>query len=228
MGGRIVREVVSDPLPPRIGKLHIGKKVLSSTGKEIPSSCDYFIPSGKYASLFTQVYGEKPNSLLVYFPSDDASLVCNECYVYRNEKGKKIAKGDGENFIVWSDKVQKYVPMNIEKYPDLMEKVAQKYPSPTGWQATLTLNVVLPMVNKIYGVWTLETKGVASSIPQIRDTFDSLLAKNGHINGVLCDLNVEFAKSDSPKASKFPILSIVPNETQANMDKLKGIALLGE
>lgn len=224
MGGRIVREVVSDPLPPRLGKIKCGIK--SPNG--YPQSVDYFVATGKYASLFSQAYGDKPKSLLVYFPSDDPSLVCKECYVYRDKAGKKVAEGDGETFTIWNEKTQKRMLATIDKYPDLMEKIAQKYPSPAGWQVTLTLNFVLPMVNKIYGVWTFETKGVASSIPQIRDAFDSLLAKNGHIQGVLFDLNVEFAKGDSPKASRFPVVSLVANETQANMDKLKGLALLGE
>ena len=85
MGGRIVRKAVADPLPPLLGKLHIGKKAVSQSGKEYPVACDFFVPSGKYASLFTQAYGENPSSLLIYFPSDDPSLVCNERYEYRED-----------------------------------------------------------------------------------------------------------------------------------------------
>ena len=219
MGGRIHRGVIVDPLPPRLGKIKCGIK--SASG--YPQSVDYFVATGKYASLFNSVYGEKPSSILVYFPSDDPNLVCREEYVYRDNAGKKIATGDGENFTIWSDKTQSRIQVTIDKFPNIMEQISQKYPSKTGWQVTLTLNFVLPLVNKIYGVWEFQTKGAASSIPQIRDCFDAMLAKNGKIAGVLCDLNVEFAKSDSPKASRFPVVSLVPNETDQNIAKVKSL-----
>lgn len=219
MNGRIHRDVIVDPLPPRLGKIKCGMK--SQSG--YPMSVDYFVASGKYAPLFREAYGEKPSSILVYFPSDDPNLVCREEYVYRDKAGKKIATGDGETFEVWSDKAQARVRLTIDKHPELMSQIEQKYPSPTGWKVKLTLNFVCPLVNKIYGVWTLETGGAASSIPQIRDTFDAMLAKNGRIAGVLCDLNVEFAKSDSPKASRFPVISLVPNESEQNIGKIKAL-----
>lgn len=219
MGGRIHREVAIDPLPPRLGKIKCGIK--SPSG--YPQSVDYFVATGKYASLFNAIYGEKPQSILIYFPSDDPSLVCREEYVYRDNAGKKIATGDGETFTIWSDKSQSRIKVSIKDFPNIMETISSKYPSKTGWQITLTLNFVCPLINKIYGVWEFQTKGVASSIPQIRDCFDAMLAKNGKISGVLCDLNVEFAKSDSPKASRFPVVSLVPNETDLNVSKIKSL-----
>lgn len=228
MGGRIHREVHADPLPPLLGKIKVGMKQISANGKEFPTSCDWFRADGKYASLFHAVYGEKPQSILIYFPSDDPALVCNEAYVYRDSKGKKVAEGDGENFIVFSEKTKSRVKVTTKQMPDIMERISRKYPSQTGWQVTLTLKFVLPLVNRIYGVWEFSTKGAASSIPQIRDCFDSMLAQNGKIAGVLCDLNVKFAKSDSPLASRFPVVSLVPNETDENVAKVSEIKQLGQ
>ena len=219
MGGRIHREVIVDPLPPLLGKVKVGIK--SPSG--YPQSTDYFVASGKYAPLFNEVYGEKPDSLLVYFPSDDPSLVCNEAYVYRDNAGRKIAEGDGETFWVYSEKTQARIKVTTDKMPDIMDRIHEKYASKNGWQVTLTLKFVLPMVNRIYGVWEFSTKGAASSIPQIRDCFDAMLAKNGKIAGVLCDLNVKFAKSDSPKASRYPVVSLVPNETDSNIAKVQSL-----
>lgn len=224
MGGRIHRDVIIDPLPPLLGKVKVGMK--SQGG--YPMSTDYFVPSGKYAPLFTEVYGEKPDSLLIYFPSNDPELVCNEAYVYRDNAGRKIAEGDGETFWVYSEKTQARVRVTSAQMPDLMDRIKEKYPSKTGWQVTLTLKFVLPLVNRIYGVWEFQTKGAASSIPQIRDCFDAMLAKNGKIEGVLCDLNVKFAKSDSPKASKYPVVSLIPNETEGNLSKIQSLKMLGQ
>lgn len=224
MGGRIHREVAVDPIPPILGKIKVGIK--SASG--YPQSVDYFVATGKYAPLFNDVYGEKPNSLLIYFPSDDPALVCNEAYVYRDNAGKKIAEGDGETFWVYSEKERGRVMVTTEKMPNIMEVISQKFPSKSGWQVTLTIKFVLPMVNRIYGVWEFSTKGAASSIPQIRDCFDSMLAANGKIAGVLCDLNVKFAKSDSPSGSRFPVVSLVPNETEGNTAKITSLKRLGQ
>ena len=74
MNGRIQRnEPNAQMVLPRIGKIKIGKK----SERGFPQSVDYFIPSGKYAGLFTQAYGEKPQSIQIVFPSDDAATVCN-------------------------------------------------------------------------------------------------------------------------------------------------------
>ena len=228
MGGRIHRAVSADPLPPLLGKIKCGMKQISSSGKEYPVSTDYFVATGKYASLFTEVYGEKPDSLLIYFPSDDPSLVCNEAYVYRDNAGKKIAEGDGEEFIVFSEKEKRRIRVTTADFPNIMDMISAKFPSKTGWQITLTIKFVLPLVNRIYGVWEFSTKGAASSIPQIRDCFDAMLAKNGKIAGVLCDLNVKFAKSDSPLASRFPVVSLVPNETEQNLSKIQALKQIGQ
>lgn len=216
MNGRIKRGVECSPLPPILGKIKCGIK----NPNGYPQSVDYFVATGKYAPLFEEVY-HKANQLLVYFPNDNPELVCREEWVYRDNNGKKVASGDGETFTIWSDKSQNRITVTTEKIPDIMEKIHSKYNSKTGWQVTLTLRFILPQISKIYGVWEFQTKGVASSIPQIRDSFDAMLAKNGNIAGVLCDLNVAFAKSDSPKASRFPVVSLVPNETASNVAKIK-------
>ena len=219
MNGRIHRDFVASPLPPSLGKIKCGMK--SEGG--YPMSLDYFVASGKYAPLFHEAYGEKPSTLLVYFPSNDPELVCKEEYVYRDKAGKKIATGDGETFDVWSERENMRIRLTTDKHPDLMEQIEKRYPSPTGWQVTLTLKFVCPLVNRIYGVWTFETKGKMSSIPQIRDTFDAMLEKNGKIEGVLCDLNVQYARSDSPKANRFPVVSLIPNESAENVNRIKAL-----
>ena len=69
MGGRIIRMPEGDEpklMYPRVGTIHVGMK----NDKGFPQSVDYFIPRGRYSSLFTQAYGEKPDSIQIVFPSD--------------------------------------------------------------------------------------------------------------------------------------------------------------
>lgn len=222
MKGRIKRTPgqSSGVVLPRIGFIKVGKKVMGGNGKEYPTSTDYFIPSGKYASLFTQVYGEKPQTIQIVFPANDAESVCKEQWEYRTNDGKLVAYGDGEIFNVWDGR--NYEPVSIIDFPRLMDGVKKKYPSKRGWAVTLTLTFILPMVRGIAGVWQFTTKGDASSIPNIRNTFDAMIEQRGAVAGVLFDMNVQFAKSQKPgENSRYPVVSIVPNESADNIARVR-------
>lgn len=218
MNGRIKRPGAEESrLPfPVVGKIKVGKKAISKNGKEYPVSTDYFLPNGKYAALFTKAYGEKPNTIQIVFPEDDARKVCNEYYEYRDTRGQLVATGDGEVFKVWNGK--EYAPYSTDKYPDIMDRVAQKYQSLTGWRVRLTLTFILPLVRGIAGCWQFETNGNASSIPNIRDTFDMMQAERGSCKGVIFDLVVKFAQSQKPgENSRYPVVSLIPNESEENI-----------
>lgn len=219
MSGRIIRSAAEESrlVLPRVGRLKVGKK----SDKGFPMSVDYFIPSGKYADLFTQAYGPKPSTIQIVFPDDDPEKVCCERYEYRNDEGKLVAWGDGHEFQVFNGK--KYVPMTTDTHPDLMRQVVANFPSKKGeWVVTLTLNFIVPLVRGVAGVWTFQTRGVASTIPQIRNVFDAMLEKRGFCKGILFDLGVEFAKSQKPgQQSRFPVVTLVPNESESNVLRVK-------
>lgn len=207
---------------PRVGFIKIGMK----NANGYPQSVDYFIPVGKYAGLFTQAYGEKPQTIQIVFPDDDPAKVCNEQYEYRDDEGRLIASGDGETFKVWDGK--KYEPLTITDYPNLMAGISKRYPNRAvqkggdGWVITLTLTFIVPLVRGIAGVWQFTTKGTASTIPAIRETFDGMLAERGFCKGVIFDLNVQFATTQKPgDKSRFPVVSLVPNESADNVLKVK-------
>lgn len=219
MSGRIIRSAAEESrlVLPRVGRLKVGKK----SDKGFPMSVDYFIPTGKYADLFTQAYGQKPSTIQIVFPDDDPEKVCCERYEYRNDEGKLVAWGDGREFQVFNGK--KYVKMTTDSHPELMQQVVSRFPSKKGeWVVTLTLNFIVPMVRGIAGVWTFQTKGVASTIPQIRNVFDAMLEKRGFCKGILFDLGVEFAKSQKPgQQSRYPVVTLVPNESESNVLRVK-------
>lgn len=222
--GRIVRPEAekSRLILPRVGQIKIGMK----NANGYPQSVDYFIPTGKYAGLFTQAYGEKPQTIQIVFPDDDPAKVCNERYEYRDNDGRLIAAGDGETFQVWDGK--KYEELTISQYPNLMLSIAKRYPNrkskqpdADGWEVTLTLNFIVPLVRGIAGVWQFITKGTASTIPNIRDTFDAMLQERGFVKGIVWDMNVQFAVSQKPgDRSRYPVVSIVPNESEGNLRKV--------
>ena len=224
MKGRIKRPEANKArlILPRVGFVKIGMK----NERGLPQSVDYFIPVGKYAGLFTQAYGEKPQTIQIVFPDDDPEKVCNERYEYRDDEGRLIAEGNGEIYKVWDG--SKYEELTIEQYPNLMQSIAKRYPNRAvknggdGWKITLTLNFIVPLVRGVAGVWQFTTNGSASTIPAIRETFDGMLTERGFCKGIIFDLNVQFATTQKPgDKSRFPVVSLVPNESDDNVLKVK-------
>lgn len=211
---------------PRVGFIKVGYKEKAANGKEYPKSVDYFIPTGKYAGLFTKAYGEKPQTIQIVFPDDAPEKVCNEMYEYRDDYGRRIAYGDGETFFVWNGK--QYCQYSTKDYPNLMARVAEKYPNRAvlnggdGWIVTLTVTFIVPLVRGVGGVWQFTTKGTASTIPNIRDTFDAILEEKKFVKGIIFDMNVQFAVSQKPgDRSRYPVVTIVPNESEGNLFAVK-------
>lgn len=217
MGGRIYRpeQGVTMELP-EVGRLHIGKKQMGSNGKEFPVSVDYFIPSGKYADLFVAALGEKPSTIQVIFPSDNPELVCNERFTYRDNSGALVARGDGRIFEIWDGK--RYAPYSVDKFPDIMEQVTKNVPTKRGsdnWDVELTLRFIIPAIRGVVGVWCLNTKAKASSINNLRNSFDSVQAMRGTITTSVFDLSVHFHKSNKPgQNSRYPVLGMVCNDNR--------------
>lgn len=224
MKGRIKRPDADNNrlILPRVGMVKIGMK----NERGYPQSVDYFIPVGKYAALFTQAYGDRPQTIQIVFPDDDPQKVCNEKYEYRDDDGRLIAEGNGEVFKVWNG--EKYEEFKIEQYPKLMEQITNRYPNKLvkkggdGWKITLTLSFIIPTIRGVAGIWQFITSGSASTIPAIRDTFDGMLSERGFCKGIIFDLNVSFATSQKPgDKSKYPVVSLVPNESPENVLKVK-------
>lgn len=222
MKGRIKTNGIKRIILPRVGFVKVGIKEVGRSGKEYPKSVDYFVPTGKYAGLFTQAYGERPQTIQIMFTDDKPENVCNEMYEYRDDEGRRIAYGDGEVFMVWDGK--RYSELNVNDYPNLMQGVAKKYPNrlvragEDGWQVTLTVTFMIPLVRGIAGVWQFISKGTASTIPNIRDAFDTMLEERGFVKGIIWDMSVQFATSQKPgDKSRYPVVTIVPNESEGNL-----------
>ena len=217
MSGRIINNTEVKRLPfPIVGRIKAGMK----SEKGYPMSLDHFIATGPYAPLFTQAYGENPSTIQIVFPSDDAELVCREEYVLRDGAGKLVSTGDGEDFKVYSEKTKAYKTITVSEQPDIMDMLSNHYKQK--WLVTLTLNFIIPLVRGIMGCWQFQTKGVASSVPQVRDAFDAMLEQNGHASGVIFDLSVKMHTSQKPNtASKYPVVTLVPNESEENLRMVK-------
>lgn len=216
MNGRIRRPDLSSLELPEVGRLRIGKKERSRNGKEYPVSVDYFIPTGKYAGMFEKALGDHPSTIQIVFPSDDAEKVCRERYEYRDDRGALVAYGDGYTFYAWTGKC--YERFDTDEYPDIMEQITANNPTKRGeenWDIVLTMRFIIPSVRGIVGVWQFSTKGKASSVKNIRDSFDGVQKIRGTVTQTVFDLSVAFAKSNKPDmASRYPVVSLIANDTR--------------
>lgn len=201
----------------RVGFIKCGYK----DDRGIPHSLDHFIADGKYSELFHKTYGEKPNSITIFFPSDNMEDVANERYELRDNSGKLVAYGDGENFMLHDPKTNEYNPVSGDAL--FMGNLAAKYHTDkykAEWKETLTLKFFISGV-KVYGLWWLSTKGDESSIPTITGTLDSLMEFPGTIVGIPMNLNIEKVKSNKPgDKSVYPVITLIPDLTQEKKEKL--------
>lgn len=219
MDGRIVRNEQAANVfgLPEIGRLHIGMK----NDRGLPQSIDWFRATGKYADMFVKAFGEKPQTIQIVFPSDEPALVCHERYVYRDDRGALVARGNGQIFEIWNG--QQYVPYAVADYPDIWQQIIDKNPTKRGadnWDIELTMRFIVPAIRGIVGVWQLATKGRASSVKNLRDSFDAVQRLRGTVTASVFDLSVHFHKSNKPgQNSRYPVLELVCNDNRIEQMK---------
>lgn len=211
--GRIVRETQNTGKLTEIGKIKIGDKALSQGGKEYPVSLDYFRATGDYSEMFKKVFGDKCTKLPITFPSDDIDSVCNEHYELRDKAGKLVADGDGETWKVYNQDTEKC---------DIVKCSLEALEAKTKLKAKVKLTLRFLILDiKVLGLWRFETYGSASSIPQIRDTFDFVMQNAGTIVRIPFDLQVKRVKSQRPgKPTQYSVVSLVPNLSPEHAEKL--------
>lgn len=204
---------------PVIGNLKIGEKKKNAQGKEYPSSTDYFIPKGKYADLFVKQFGDKCSKITIAFISDNINEVCNQRYELWDGTAKR-GYGDGAEFFVYNTTAKDYVKfIGTESEREKLGK----------WDMILTLRFLIIDITGIIGVWQLDTKARASSIPQIIESFDFVMNNAGRVRGIPFDLQVEKVKSYKPTEngkphSVYPVLKLIPNISQGSIEKLQQFA----
>lgn len=229
--GRLTDVVLGKPGIGLIGKIKIGGKQLKQ-GKNpndprsyYPVSFDYFVPQApkQYVDLFHKAFGDQPNKIEIIFISDDIRHSCNVQYELRGDDGNMFARGDGENFEIYN--ADKWVPMtkaeleikygSIESFKKESERFCGSF---NGWQVRLTMRFMIPKIQGVIAEWQLSTGGVNSSIGQITQAFDLVLAKAGTVINVPFDLSVEKVTSDAFKSKKkYPVLKLIPNVSVENL-----------
>lgn len=221
MNGRISKgEVQQGSTLPEIGRIKVGEKRQLASGKEIPTSLDYFRATGKFANQFTSLFGDKPTELHIAFVSNNLSEVCNERFEAW-DKGKRLGYGDGETFTVWDATAGVYIK-DLSKEDPRVKGLGKL------WSQMLTLRFVLLKMKGVLGYWTFETKAKETTIPSIVKAFDMVMERSGSIIGFPFSLVVEKVQSYTPGAAKnYPIVKLIPNFTEETIEAVRGYVEAG-
>lgn len=218
---RIIRRI--DEAPAKVaslgtvGHIRIGEKAKNQSGKEYPTSLDYFKPDApeQYLQFFRTAFGDKPAKITITFLSNDINDVCRQFYELRDGAGGRMAYGDGVTFYVATkqgDGTVKDVvtaPLDVDKWMKAMETTAGK-----PWRERLVLKFAIPQI-PVLGLWEFSTHANASTIPNIIGTIDTVYDMAGRLAGIPFDLIIEKVKSDkSGSKSVYPVVTMVCNISQ--------------
>lgn len=198
---------------PLAGRIKIGEKRQTESGKEYPTSTDYFVIDADEikAMRVKELYGEKPTSIPIQFYSDDEDQSLSHYYELRDNSGKLISVGDGEAYRVVQDdgtwlEVSTVETINIHVRP-LIKKYATDKFTPK-WKEVCRIRFLIPDT-QIIGYWEFVSSGKETTIPKLLGTYDLILRLRGSVVGVTFTLDVEKHKSNTSGQSKsYPIVTL--------------------
>jgi hypothetical protein len=224
MAGRIVTANKGPVKLPIVGKIRVGEKRANGNGVEYPVSLDYFKAVGDYSTKFHDTFGEKPTTFGIVFISDDPAQSCNERYELRDKKtGDLLGSGDGVNFKIFNPDNKEYEDFiaDSEEQKKKLADYTKTFANGSQWSVILTIEFVIPKISTVMGLWKLETKGVLSSIPNIRDTFDEVQKQAGTVVNIPFDLQIKKVKSQRPGDKRlYPVVALIPNVGADKIDEV--------
>lgn len=157
---------------PRLGRIRLGLKAVTSGGKEYPKETEYFVCPPEVQ----KIYGPKPTDLDIMIPLNDTDAVFPCAYkYYGSSKGLKCS-GDGEIAHRVNEETK---GMELIKCPcQLLEDKKCKQMG--------TLMVILPKVS-MGGVYQITTSSI-NSIIDVNSGMDYIAALLGRFAMVPCTL----------------------------------------
>lgn len=211
---------------PRLGKIRLGVKKVSKSGKEYPSEVDYFVVPPEVAA----VYGEKPTQLDVMFPTEDEHVIFPQSYKWYVSQGLRC-RGDGETAMRRFADLAKGDRTALENgtthQDNDLVRVACPCPLLESGECgeNANLMVLLPKVS-LGGVFQITT-GSFHNIVRINSCIDYIRAVVGHISLVPLTLTrqAEELQYEGKKAKHY-LLQLILNVNLEEAGRLRENARL--
>ena len=175
---------------PEVGRIRLGVKKKNQKGVEYPSEVEYFIPDPTLGSevenqrlkdIFHKLYGEKPTSIDIMFPSSDAEIVFPQWLMRWTASGLQC-RGDEQTAVCRSKEAAQGLEIVQNEAEDGLIVVSCEgkdchYYKSGKCRRVATLNVLLPKIPGI-GVWRITT-GSFHSIANLNSWLDWLRDATG-------------------------------------------------
>ena len=146
---------------PRAGKIHLGVKTKNLRGTEYPKAVDYFVvrpgetTSEAASEAFKKVYGEKPKTIDIVFPTEEMERICSiyyKCYSGRKNGGMLMCKGSQGS----ATRVMKDGQMKEVSCPEPENCIYAGEEGKKKCRRITSLQFMMPEVQEL-GVWQIDT-----------------------------------------------------------------------
>jgi len=212
----------------RGGKIRLGEKKISQSGKEYPSKTDYFVFDPEDDSLipaFNALFGEKPKRIKICFPVEDMEVVFPQYYKCYGSNGL-LCKGDGR--------------CALRTVPDSAEMAEVECPGPAecdfalarrdkagkpGCKQLASLQFFIPDLPGMQ-VFQIDTTSY-NSIININSQLDVLRGCCGRISMVPLDLMLAPREAKNPENGKKIIIYVLDLTIPVSLRELPHMKSLG-
>lgn len=190
---------------PRVGKIHLGRRLKSQRGAEYPKESDDFVIDGLPEVI--AVYGEHPKALDIIIPVEDQGVFFPQCFKLYGSASSLVCIGNGETAMRDEKKVVK-TDTPVEKGERENGRVEVVCPGPDGCaygkehgcRRVGLFRFMLPKVT-MGGVFQIDT-GSFNSIVDLNSSLDLIRSQMAAITG-------------QPRIAGIPlVLKRVPTETR--------------
>ncbi len=179
---------------PRRGKIRLGEKKLSKSGKEYPSALDYFAVPKEVQ----EIYGDKPRKLDIMIPMEEREQWFPQAYKRYGSSTGLICRGNGEVGTEMADEGMKEIECQGKDCPHYQKGDCKQIGN---------LQVILPKVKGL-GVYQIDTSSY-NSIVNINSGVEMIRGMLGKISWIPLILEVQMQEAH-PQVNGKRIKTIIP------------------
>ena len=179
---------------PRRGKIRLGEKKLSKSGKEYPSALDYFAVPKEVQ----EIYGDKPRKLDIMIPMEEREQWFPQAYKRYGSSAGLICRGNGEVGTEMAEEGMKEIECQGKDCPHYQKGDCKQIGN---------LQVILPKVKGL-GVYQIDTSSY-NSIVNINSGVEMIRGMLGRISWIPLILEVQMQEAH-PQVNGKRIKTIIP------------------
>ncbi len=179
---------------PRRGKIRLGEKKLSKSGKEYPSALDYFAVPEE----IQEIYGDKPRKLDIMIPMEEREQFFPQAYKRYGSSTGLVCRGNGEVATEIAEEGMKEIECQGKDCPHYQKGECKQIGN---------LQVILPKIKGL-GVYQIDTSSY-NSIVNINSGVEMIRGMLGRISWIPLILEVQMQEAH-PQVNGKRIKTIIP------------------